>query len=269
MRGAALLAGALLLAPPPAAGEGIRSFAPGERIEFVLSWMGVDAGDSVMEVERLLRPGEADAWRVSSVTTSRAAVDLVYKVRNRYETWLDPRAGLSLKYIIHQDEGGKKRDLVQVHDQERNEVTLLKREKGTSVSEVFKVPPGSIDTLSALYLIRERTFAVGETLRFPVFEGKKSYDLEVTVEGKERIEVRGQWWETFKLRPRVKHEGIFRAKGEMFVWMTADPRHLPVLLKTKVPVGNVTAELARYVPPPDAGGGAQAFPPVPAPGETP
>jgi hypothetical protein len=226
----------------------ILAFAPGERLEFVLTWMGIAAGDSLMEVDRQSQPGGGEAWRVSSVTTSRSVVDLVYRVRNRYETWLDPATGLSVKYVIHQDEGGKKKDQVQVHDQERSEVTLLVKEKGASTSKVFPVPRGSVDTLAALYLIRDQKLAPGDRVAFPVFEGRKIWELIVEVVGREEVETGAGRFSTLKLHPLVKYEGIFRRKGDLFVWVTDDDRRMPVLMKSSVTVGSINAELVRYAP---------------------
>ncbi len=226
----------------------ILAFSPGEKLEFVLYWMGIAAGDSLMEVDRQALPGGKEAWRVSSVTTSRSVTDLVYRVRNRYETWLDPASGLSLKYVIHQDEGGRKKDQVQVHDQERSEVTLLVKQKGASTSRIFPVPRGSIDTLAALYLIRDQKLAPGDRISFPVFEGRKIWELIVEVAGREEVETGAGKFSTLKLHPRIKHEGIFRRKGDLFVWVTDDDRRMPVLMKTSVPVGSITAELVGYAP---------------------
>jgi hypothetical protein len=41
----------------------------------------------------------------------------------------------------------------------------------------------------------------------------------------------------------MKSEGIFYRKGDIFIWLTDDEKRIPVMLKTKVKVGSITAGL--------------------------
>jgi hypothetical protein len=41
----------------------------------------------------------------------------------------------------------------------------------------------------------------------------------------------------------MKTEGIFNRKGAIYIWITDDARRIPVLMKTKVAIGSVTATL--------------------------
>jgi hypothetical protein len=41
----------------------------------------------------------------------------------------------------------------------------------------------------------------------------------------------------------MKSEGIFYKKGDILIWLTDDEKRIPVLLKTKVVVGSITATL--------------------------
>jgi hypothetical protein len=41
----------------------------------------------------------------------------------------------------------------------------------------------------------------------------------------------------------MKSEGIFFRRGEIYIWLTDDEKRLPVMLKTKVKIGWVTASL--------------------------
>ena len=43
----------------------------------------------------------------------------------------------------------------------------------------------------------------------------------------------------------MKSEGIFYRKGDIFIWLTDDVKHIPVKMQTKVAVGSITATLVR------------------------
>jgi len=43
-------------------------------------------------------------------------------------------------------------------------------------------------------------------------------------------------------------DGLFKHEGRIWVWLTADQKKMPVLMKTKVIIGTVDAKLAKYRP---------------------
>jgi len=236
----------LLLAPIQAAAEPVTAFGPGERLEYVLKWSGIAAGDSVMEVVSGDPHEGAALYQVISIATSRSLVDVFYKVRNRYETHIFPLDGLTRKYLFAMNEGGKKKNRLLLFDQDAHTVTRIVQEEGEVQSEVYEIPENCHDNLSSLYAVRNQELRVGDSLTINVFEGKKTWELVVDVLAQEDIEVKAGRFTTFKVHPKLKYEGIFRQKGELHVWMTTDRNHLPVLMKSEVRIGSINAELVRY-----------------------
>ena len=99
-----------MVLPVPAAAQGVTAFEPGERLEYVLKWSGIAAGDSVMEIVKGDWIDDAFVYRVISTAESRSLVDVIYKVRNRYETHIHPIDGLTRKYVFDMKEGKKKQE---------------------------------------------------------------------------------------------------------------------------------------------------------------
>jgi hypothetical protein len=50
------------------------------------------------------------------------------------------------------------------------------------------------------------------------------------------------------VEPLLKSTGVFKSQGRIRVWITADERRLPVLMKSKVFIGSVSARLVSYAP---------------------
>ena len=50
------------------------------------------------------------------------------------------------------------------------------------------------------------------------------------------------------LQPMLRTAGLFKHTGQITVYITADSRRIPVLMKTKVFIGSVSAELTSYEP---------------------
>lgn len=227
------------------AGE-VTAFGPGERLEYVLKWAGIPAGDSVMKVVRGDPVEGVFLYQVISTAKSRSLVDVFYKVRNRYETHIFPLDGLTRRYIFAMDEGGKKKNRLLLFDQDKHLVTRIVQEEGETQSQVYEIMENCNDNLSSLYSMRNQEFEVGDSLNFNVFEGKKNWELVVDVLAEEEVEVRAGKFTTLKVHPKLKFEGIFRRKGELHVWMTKDRHHIPVLMRSQVRIGNIDAELEAF-----------------------
>ncbi|MDF1535046.1 MAG: DUF3108 domain-containing protein [bacterium] len=238
-----LLLGASSLLPA----EGVTAFGPGERLEYVLKWAGIPAGDSVMEIVEGDVVDGAVLYRVISTAESRSLVDVVYKVRNRYETHIHPADGLTRKYDFNMREGGKRRKRTLIFDQNALTVTRIITNKDEVQSQVYEIPVGTQDNLSSLYALRNMDLVVGEPVNLRVFEGKKNWELEVDILAEEEVKVRAGTFRTWKIHPKLKYEGLFRRTGDLIIWVTRDQYRIPILMKSKVRVGSIDAELKSYV----------------------
>jgi hypothetical protein len=45
------------------------------------------------------------------------------------------------------------------------------------------------------------------------------------------------------VEPVLKSEGVFKSKGSIHVWLTDDGRRIPVLVKSKIPIGSISVSL--------------------------
>ena len=87
---------------------------------------------------------------------------------------------------------------------------------------------------------------MGSVIKGPLTDGKRCKIAEIKVVKRERIKVNGTKYDTFKLIPDIKDVGgVFKKSkdAKIEIWCTADHRHIPVLLKSKVIVGSFRAEL--------------------------
>jgi hypothetical protein len=49
------------------------------------------------------------------------------------------------------------------------------------------------------------------------------------------------------LEPILKASGIFQHKGRLTVWLSTDPSHIPVMMKSSVAIGAINAVLIDIV----------------------
>jgi len=229
------------------ASDRIKAFGPGERMDFVLKWTGITVADAALIVEESSGPDDESIYRIISTAKSRSVIDSLYRVRSRYESHINPEDGLPLKYIAHSRERDRKKDRVYLFDQENNFVRRMEKGKeGQTTSEVFEIPETTYDTISSLYAMRNRNPEIGESLPLNIFNNRKNYELVIDVLHEEEITTSAGRFNTVKVQPKLISEGTEKKDGELFIWVTNDERHIPVLMKSKVKVGSFTLELVRY-----------------------
>jgi hypothetical protein len=211
----------------------------GEYFQFSVSWSGINAGSALMQVQNWQWIDGHRTWRVVSKTESNSFVSKFYKVRDRVETSIDAESLFARRFEKHLREGGYRHDSVVRFDQEN-------RKARYDDGRILDVPPRVHDVLSAFYYVRTQPLPGGATITIPAHDNRKSYDLEVHVIRRERIQVGAGAFSCVVVQPVLKSEGIFKSKGEILVWLTDDERRLPVKVTSKVPIGSISVSLMEY-----------------------
>jgi Protein of unknown function (DUF3108) len=73
--------------------------------------------------------------------------------------------------------------------------------------------------------------------------GGKNYKLIVKVIGREKVRIQAGTFDGFHAKPFVKYGTVFRNKEDIDLWITANERHIPVLIKSAIVVGSVEISL--------------------------
>ena len=130
--------------------------------------------------------------------------DNFYKVRDRYETYIDTASMLPVKFIRNVYEGGYK-----IY----NNVTF-NHKAGTAVSThgVFKVTPCIQDVIRAVYYARNIDFnkyKPGDKIPFDMFLDDEIYHLYLRYEGKENVKTKYGKFRAIKFKPLLIKGTIF------------------------------------------------------------
>jgi hypothetical protein len=223
-------------------------FAPGERLVFSIDYGPINAGEGVLEVLGLVDCQGSTCYEVESTATSNRFFSAIYKVRDRVTTHIDT-TGLYPRFFEKRLREGNYRKHVRIaFDQEGGKAHYHD-------GRVFDTVPGIQDVLSAFYYVRTLDLAPGRTFGIMTHSSRKTYSLKVIVHGRETVEVPAGKFDCFVVEPVIQGEGLFQHEGKLTIWLTADSRRMPVLMKTKVQVGSIDASLKEYRPgtPPHSG----------------
>jgi len=214
------------------------AFGVGEYLEFSVGYGFVKAGSATMQVREITQERGRPAFLIRTTATSNSFFDSFYPVRDTMLSHLDAIGFFSWRYEKHMREG----------DYRRDQVVDFHQDKGFAVdgADTVEIPIYAQDVLSALYYVRTQKLEIGQSLKVPNMTDRKNYDLEVRVLGRETIVTPAGEFTCLKVEPLLQAAGIFKHEGRITVWMTDDRLHLPVLMKSKIVVGAVHAELTGY-----------------------
>jgi hypothetical protein len=216
-----------------------KAFGVGEKLEFSIKYGSISAGKAVMEVADTIIFDNHSCFRIVSIANSSDFISIFYKVRDTVQTIVDV-PGLFPRYFTKQLREGKYKV---------NRQTKFDQKRHLAITGNDTIPTFAFvqDPLSSLYYIRTQEFVPGIDIMIDSHSDKKNYPLKVRVLGKERIEVPAGKFDCIIIEPIMRSEGIFKAKGNIRIWITDDQYKMPVMMKSEVYfLGSINAQLSKY-----------------------
>ncbi len=164
--------------------------------------------------------------------------DKVFKVRDRYETFIDTNTLQPLKFIRNVYEGGYK----------KYENVSFNKTTNTAITNdgVFKTPACVQDVLSSIYYARNIDFDKynpGDKIPFTIFLDNELYNIYIRYIGKETVKTKYGKFRTIKFKPMLIKGTLFEGGEKMTVWVSDDPNHIPVRIESPITVGSVKVDL--------------------------
>lgn len=167
--------------------------------------------------------------------------DWIYKVRDRYETYIDTATLQPLKFIRNVNEGGYK----------FYENITFNRSANTAVTNegVYKVPDCIQDVLSAMYYARNIDFdkyKAGDKIPFKMFLDREVFDMYIRYLGKETVKTKYGKFKAIKFKPLLLKGTIFEGGEKMTVWVSDDKNHVPLRIESPIVVGSVKIDMMSH-----------------------
>ncbi|MEW6051081.1 MAG: DUF3108 domain-containing protein [Candidatus Zixiibacteriota bacterium] len=214
------------------------AFGVGERMTFDINYGFINAGSASLEVAKLIEYQGRPCYQVVSRAQSNSFFSSFYRVEDRVESIVDAVGVYSWRFEKNLREGNYRADRMYAFDQINRAVHYEK--------DTLPVEPYVQDALSALYFVRTQPLEVGKSIFVDNFVDGKKYRMEVRVLKKERIKVAAGSFDCIVVEPLTQSVGVFKNEGTLTVWLTDDRLRMPVLMKSKILVGSVSAELTDY-----------------------
>ncbi|OQY96398.1 MAG: hypothetical protein B6D37_02570 [Sphingobacteriales bacterium UTBCD1] len=225
---------------------GIRntSFQSEEMVNFTVYYsvagIYVNAGNATFRVD-LENMNNRPVYHITGDGKSNSSYDWIYKVRDRYESYIDTATMQPLKFIRSVNEGGYKK---------YQNVTFNKT-ANTAISNegVFKVPGCVQDVVSAMFYARNIDFSKyqpDDRIPFSMFLDNEVYNMYIRYLGKETVKTKYGKFRTIKIKPLLVKGTIFEGGEKMTVWISDDNNHIPVRIESPLVVGSVKIDMMDY-----------------------
>lgn len=213
-----------------------------EHLFFDIIWGGwsfnwVKAGTASLD---LLPTSNPKVWEIRSVATGNRFFQSLYPVNDTVRSFVNARGVYPLRFHKILNEGTYHARETAVFDQRAGNVATR--------DTTFPVPPFTHDILSAFYFARTQPLAPGKSFELSAISGKKHYKLRVICHREETVTVPAGTFRTWVIEPVLQDDGLFKAKGRLWIWVTRDARRMPVKMQSKIPVGSIKAELVKAGP---------------------
>jgi hypothetical protein len=183
----------------------------------------------------------------------------LFAINNDYITHVDPASGLP--YHVQQ--------IIREASRTRESSAVVNQPSDTAAIPAKRTDfPGTYDFLSALYRIRALPLTSGSSYSLSVRSDREDYQIEIRVTEQEVVKTNVGSFNTIVTQIRIRNlsQGTSYFSRANF---SDDPRHVPVLIVSRLSAGDIRVELAgsAFVAPPVVP--APTPTPTPAPGTPP
>ena len=218
------------------------AFDVGERLVFNINYGFVTAGNAVMVIPGYKYVNGHKAYEINTYAISTEAFDNIFKVRDKYSSFVDVDGIYPHRFEQHVHEGHYNHDYEAFFDQDE-----LTAETGDGTK--YKIPQYVHDILSAFYYVRTldlTQYHKGQRISLENFYDGKTHPLDVMILGRQKVEVEAGTFDCIVVEPMVVEGGLFKNEGSIRVWLTNDANKMPVKVETKVVVGAIDILLTKY-----------------------
>ena len=225
---------------------GIRNacFSSGEKIILKVYYNAlgiyVDAGTAIFNANLENYNGKT-VYHAVGEGYSNSSYDWIFKVRDRYETYMDTATLKPYRFIRNVEEGKYKKLENASFNHEANSVVTTKG--------VIKAPDCVQDVISAVYYARNinfESYAVNDKINLNVFLDDEIHSIYVRYMGKETIKTRYGKFRAIKFKPLLIKGSMFEGGEKMTVWVSDDANHLPLRIESEIVVGSVKVDMMGY-----------------------
>lgn len=213
------------------------------RIYYSSYLIDATAGEAVLSFEQYSGnkiSNNDTVYYATGTGVSKGLFDFFFEVRDKYESYFNRTTMLPSIFIRNTHEGGYTR-IDTVYFNQKNHIAITSNTEMDIATKTF-------DIISAIYHLRTLAlddFNVDSTYLLNFYLDDSVYYSAIKFVGHDTLKTKNGIIPTLKLAPMMATGEVFADKYPMFVWVTDNKQHTPILISSKVIVGSIKAELIK------------------------
>jgi hypothetical protein len=223
--------------PPLLSPAATFSFPPKQTLTYAVDWRVFPAGTATFHLEQV-----GTMQHVVATGESIGAVNLLFRVNDRFESYFNRTTGCSVSFAKQLQEGRRRVTTMlrflpgkQVLE-EKNLVT------GTSKQQEAPIPPCVTDLMSAIFYGGSQPLQPGGSFHMPVADAMRVVDVTMKAEAREKVVTTAGTFQTIRVQP-LADAGVVKNRGNIWIWYTDDERRMPVQMRARLFWGTITMRL--------------------------
>jgi hypothetical protein len=176
------------------------------------------------------------AWHFRAIAHTMDTTRALFAIDDEFDSYTSAANLFSLQYEMYLHEQGKA----------QTNLYRMTAEGDPAPADVtaLRVVPGTRDAISFLYNLRAADWQRTPELRAPVFDGRRLYDVVARIDTPQgNISVPAGNFPAFRVAIRLFDHGKELTDTRLWLWITKDEAHIPVLVEAEIPFGTARIEL--------------------------
>lgn len=232
----------------PALGAAGEEFAdPAQTLRYRVAWNGLPAARATVDIRPERLEGRA-AYTVETTARTNSFIDLFYPFRGTARVNFLARQHTPLQFVYDREIRGE-RELTTVDfrpDEQR--VRSLHVKNGATKKRLDIAGLDLLDPITAVFKARSGSREPGTRADLEIFTGESRYRVELTVAGRDQVEVPAGKFPALRVTPKVwKIRGDEQPPDPRLhgatIWVTDDEDRVLLRIRSEIFVGAVTLDL--------------------------
>jgi hypothetical protein len=226
----------------------ISSYQPGEKVDYIIHYGLINGGVATLELSKDSFGGK-EVWHSVMKAKTTGMADALFRVKDTYESYLNPGTELPVKSIRDINEGRyHKYNVVLFNHAARKDSAIL----NSDLTGIHITPQGIHDIVSCFYYFRNHhlqdisVLKKGDMIEMTTWFTDELYPIRMKYIGEEEIRTKAGKIVCYKFNPVTEIGRLFKTEEDVSFWFSADKNFLPVKIRFNIFVGAFVVDMVSY-----------------------
>ncbi|NOZ47661.1 MAG: DUF3108 domain-containing protein [Chlorobi bacterium] len=241
----------IIIAQPSNCNISNNAFKSGEEIKYIVSYnwglIWIDAGAAVFKTKDA-KINNNNVLHLIGAGTTFSYWDWFFKMRDIYQSWVDPVNLKPLKYNRDIQDGEYYIKVDYDFNRDKNLVySASERTRKPFKRDTIKITPCTYDVLSIIYYARTIDYLklkLNDTIPISVIMDNEVFNIYFRYKGVENKKVKDfGTFNCIRFGVFLVESDLFKEGEDMDVWVTNDKNKIPVLIESPILIGSIKARI--------------------------